>query len=72
LTRAGTGAKRPLLQGVNRKERIETLLKEREPRYAQAHVIIDTSDLVIDQVVGKIVEALGLEKEPHADSNRQS
>jgi len=48
------------------------LLKEREPRYAQAHVIIDTSDLVIDQVVGKIVEALGLEKEPHADSNRQS
>ena len=37
LTRAGTGAKRPLLQGVNRKERIETLLKEREPRYAQAH-----------------------------------
>jgi shikimate kinase len=70
LTRAGNGVKRPLLKGANRKERIETLLRERELRYAQAHVIIDTSDLVIDQVVEKIVEALGLEKEPHADSNR--
>ena len=65
LTRAGNGVKRPLLKGANRRERIETLLREREPRYAQAHVIIDTSDLVINQVVGKIVEALGLEKEPH-------
>ena len=55
LKRAGTGAKRPLLKGGDRRERIEELLKQREKNYAQAHAAIDTSDLTIEEIVEKIV-----------------
>ena len=55
LKRAGTGAKRPLLKGGDRRERIEDLLKQREKNYAQAHAAIDTSDLTIGEIVEKIV-----------------
>ena len=59
LARVGSGAKRPLLKGTNRKTRVEELLRQREGRYAQAHMTIDTSDLSIDQVVEKILGELG-------------
>ena len=55
LKRAGTGAKRPLLKGGDRRERIEDLLKQREKNYAQAHAAIDTSDLTIGEIVEKVV-----------------
>jgi len=55
LKRAGPGAKRPLLKGGDRRERIEELLKQREKNYAQAHAAIDTSDLTIEEIVEKIV-----------------
>jgi shikimate kinase len=55
LKRAGTGAKRPLLKGGDRRERIEELLKQREENYAQAHATIDTSDLTIGEIVEKVV-----------------
>jgi shikimate kinase len=55
LTRAGSSSKRPLLKGANRKERVEELLTQRDSRYAQAHVTIDTSELTLDQVVDKII-----------------
>jgi shikimate kinase len=55
LKRAGTGAKRPLLKGADRRERIEALLRERERKYCRAHAVIDTGDLTVDQVVDKIV-----------------
>jgi shikimate kinase len=55
LKRAGPGAKRPLLKGGDRRERIEELLKQREKNYAQAHAAIDTSDLTIGEIVEKIV-----------------
>lgn len=58
LTRSGSGAKRPLLRGADRRKRIEEILKEREGRYAHAHVTIDTSDLTISQVVEKIIQLL--------------
>ncbi|HEY7166761.1 MAG TPA: shikimate kinase [Candidatus Binatia bacterium] len=58
MKRVGNGAKRPLLAGTNRQERIEGLLKEREARYSLAHASIDTSDLTVDQVVEKIVQFL--------------
>ena len=61
LNRAGNGAKRPLVKGGNRKERIAEILKQREANYAQAHVGIDTSDLTVDQVVEKIITLLNLE-----------
>ena len=58
LRRAGTGRHRPLLQGVNRTERIRELLAQRAKNYAQAHVCVDTTDLTVDQVAEKIVELL--------------
>ena len=62
LARAGNGAKRPLLKGTHRRARVEELLRQREARYAQAHVTIDTSDSTIDQVVAKILCELGSDK----------
>lgn len=59
LARSGVGSKRPLLSGVDRKEKIEELLKQRQERYAQAAVTIDTSNLTISQVVEKIIQNLG-------------
>jgi len=55
LKRAGGGAGRPLLQGDNRRERVEELLQQREQSYAQAHAFIDTTDLTIEQIVEKII-----------------
>ena len=71
LTRAGGGAKRPLLKGINRRERVEELLKLRESRYAQAHFTVDTSDLTLEQVVDHIIERLNRENAQHANINRQ-
>jgi shikimate kinase len=59
LKRAGSGAKRPLLDGAERRARIEELLAKRESRYAQAHITIDTTDLTIDQVAAKIIQLVG-------------
>jgi len=64
LARAGVGIKRPLLQGGNRRERVEDLLRQRAPRYAQAHIMIDTSHLTVDQVVKNIIGILAAEKKP--------
>jgi len=55
LKRAGPGAKRPLLKGGDRRERIEELLEQREKNYALAHAAIDTGDLTIGEIVEKIV-----------------
>jgi 3-dehydroquinate synthase len=68
LVRAGVGIKRPLLQGGNRRERVEELLRQRAPRYAQAHVMIDTSHLTVDQVVKKIIGILAAEKKHPMES----
>jgi shikimate kinase len=56
LKRAGNGDKRPLLKGPNRKQHVEKLLMQRQSRYAQAHVTIDTTELTPDQVVEKIIQ----------------
>ena len=58
LHRSGGAKKRPLLEGGDRKERIEELLRRREKSYAQAHAIIDTDSLSVDDVVEKIVEVI--------------
>jgi shikimate kinase len=58
LARAGGGTKRPLLQGSNRREQIEELLRQRAPKYAQAHITVDTTDLSMEQVVEKILRLL--------------
>jgi shikimate kinase len=71
LARAGDATKRPLLQGSNRREKIEILLRQRAARYAQAHVTIDTSNLTVDQVVKKIMGLLEVRKKP-SDANPKS
>jgi shikimate kinase len=62
LKRLGNGAKRPVLKGVHRQEQLEELLQQREINYRQARAFVDTSDLSVGEVVGKIVSLLKLEK----------
>jgi len=62
LERAGRAGGRPMLGGRT-PEQIETLYRQREPYYAQAHVVVDTDGLTVDQVVARV---LGLLREPHA------
>jgi len=62
LNRVGNGTTRPLLKGVNRRERIETLVESRAARYAQAHVTIATDELTLAQVVDKIIEVVNSKK----------
>jgi shikimate kinase len=70
VKRAGNGARRPLLKGSQRKERIEEMLKQRESGYAQADALVETSDLTIDEVANKIVTLLNLESSPDGDVDR--
>ena len=58
LLRAGDNRRRPLLEDGDRLQRIRELLALRERNYAQAHVSIDTSALSVNQVAGKIMDAL--------------
>jgi shikimate kinase len=58
LSRVRKNSKRPLLKGADVRGRIDELLQQRQSRYAQADLMIDTSGLTIDQVVGKIVYTL--------------
>ena len=51
---------RPLLAGIAHPlARIQTLLDQRAPAYAQADLTVDTSDLSVDEVVHRLWEALG-------------
>jgi len=59
--RVGRNSKRPLLKGADVRARIEELLQQRQSRYAQADVSIDTSGLTINQVVEKILKVVGSE-----------
>lgn len=52
---------RPLLQGKNRLERVQTLLAEREERYRQADIVIQTDDYetpedVAEEVIRRLTE----------------
>lgn len=58
LTDATDGEERPMLRGDDPRRRIEALLREREPIYAQADIQIATDQRSIDEVVGAIVDAL--------------
>jgi shikimate kinase len=61
LKRAGTGLKRPLLDGGDRKARIAEILQQRAEKYTKAHVVIDTTELTINEVAEQIVLMAGLE-----------
>ncbi len=47
---------RPLLDGPDPLSRIYALLKEREPQYRRASLILDTSDMPVKEVIRKIKE----------------
>ncbi len=50
---------RPLLNGVeNPKERLQTLLDEREQFYLEADIIIDTEDLAVEEVTDRLIDEL--------------
>jgi len=70
VSRAGKNSKRPLLKGVDVRERVEELLQKRQSRYAEAHMTIDTSGLAIEQVVEKILQMIQSKNEDHAKLDR--
>ena len=53
---------RPLLQTPDPRKKIRMLLKIRDSQYKKADCAIDTSDLTVDQVVGKILSEWEKEK----------
>jgi shikimate kinase len=53
--RVGTAMQRPLLREGDVAERIQELMKEREPNYAKARASVDTSGLTVEEVVDKLV-----------------
>lgn len=55
--RARRSGARPMLAGRSLTE-IESLYRQREPYYEQAHITIDTTGLGVDQVVGRAVSML--------------
>jgi shikimate kinase len=59
VRRAGSGNRRPLLMTTDKAQRINELLKQRKEYYASANIEIDTSDLTVDEVVGKILALAG-------------
>jgi shikimate kinase len=58
LQRAGKDDARPLLQTDDKLERIRALLRQREPFYSQADIVLDTSALSVDEVVNSLMDQL--------------
>ncbi len=59
LSRTAADTERPLLQHQDRRERVEALLAERASAYAQADVVIDTTQRSPEEVVEAILVFLG-------------
>jgi shikimate kinase len=57
LERARRSGQRPMLDGRSLEE-VQSLYREREPYYRQAHVTVDTAGLGPDQVVARVIAAL--------------
>jgi shikimate kinase len=58
LERVSGNEERPLLAGLDRMgklEKIRRVLREREPFYREAHVVVDTDGLSVEEVVERIV-----------------
>ena len=68
LRRVGEGSERPLLLKGDRRETIERLLKEREPFYMEADIIIDTTGKDPGEIVEEIKALLGAD--PTGSSRR--
>lgn len=66
LERTGRRHNRPLLEMEDRKAAVIELLESRLPLYAQANLMLDTSEFSPMQIVDQIVEYLKKEGEIHA------
>ncbi len=63
LRRIGDAAERPLLAGLapaERLARIEALLREREPHYRRADLVVDTDALGPEEVADEVIRALAV------------
>ena len=58
LRRIGVTTHRPLLHGPNPLEKIQSLLSSRDPCYRQADILIDTTNLSVEEIVALILEKL--------------
>ena len=61
-SRVGQGEGRPLLAGLDakrREERLRSLLRQREPFYARAPLVVDTDEADASAVVERVQAALG-------------
>lgn len=66
VSRIGDPARRPLLAGLDREQRLErlrSLLEEREPAYRRAHVVVSTDSFHVDEIVEAIAAQLGEARE---------
>jgi shikimate kinase len=58
VRRTGRPTKRPLLAGGNPRGKRAELLRQRTPIYAEADLVVDSSDVPIKTVVNRVLEAL--------------
>lgn len=58
LKRVGSGDERPLLDGADKREEAEALLKKREAAYRDSDLMVDTSKNGAEEVIEKIVRFL--------------
>jgi shikimate kinase len=49
---------RPLLQGGDLRERLKSLLETREPIYAEADIVVESTDQPVDTTVDRLLAAL--------------
>ena len=59
LARVSRRDNRPLLKGGDKREILETLIAERYPVYGEADITVDTEDGPHDQMVDKVIAAIG-------------
>jgi shikimate kinase len=65
---AATQSFRPSLTGADVQSEVDRVLAEREPLYrGAAHLVIDTTNLSIDEVISRIMAALHEVKEKVRD-----
>ena len=58
LERANNANNRPLIENINKEERLKILLNERENQYKQAHYIIKTSNKSQDEIAKEIIRLI--------------
>lgn len=59
LERVAGESHRPLLEGPGREETVKRMLKDRRPDYDRIPGQIDTSDLSIEEVAGRVIGLMG-------------